>query len=996
MVLPPFDSFILGLLWRDLILVKNTWKTFNIDDVNGLIRLKKKLQLLKIAIKAWMKVAKMKSNDKKFNIQQNLLELDKLIDQGKSNDEILCKRSILINDLHEINSKYASELYQKAKIRWSIEGDENSKYFHGIINKRRSQLAIRGVLVDGDWISDPATVDFEKAFDSVKWDYLDETLKAFGFGQKWCTWISGCLKNAMGSVLVNGSPSSEIRNAGLYKGISLNNSFTISHLFYADDVVFVGEWNDKNIHTLLNVLKCFFLASGLKINLNKIKLMGIGVNKSVVESAANLIGCSILYSPFNYLGVKVGANMSRISSWDDVVAKVSSRLSKWKIKTLSIGGRLTLLKSVLTSIPLYHMSIYKVPMGVLKKLESIRRNFFNCTDGSVRKSSWTSWSKVLASKKNGGLGVSSFFAHNRALLFKWVWHFFTDESSLWSSFIKALFGIHGALGCFIQKKIGNGEKTLFWDDIWSGDIAFKDQFKRLYALEVSKSISVAEKLGHHSICHSFCRLPRGGIEQELYNLLCSKVDTFVLPNMADRWSWSLEGSGLFSVKSSRNLIDDKYLPKADVPTRWVNVLPIKVNVFAWKVFLDSLPTRLNISLRGIGIPSIFCPVCNLAVESTTHIFFSCSVTRKVWRKVLIWWDLDDAIFHSYNDWILWLVNIRLPKQLKEFLEGICYVMWWLIWRFRNQLLFSNSPPKLESLFDDVVQMSYLWMHSRLPDPLLLLVFFWSYIFHAVTLPYQVGDVPLTCIAAVDYVSGMHVASSDYWLASFFARLFKMTNFSVKHSIMTREMVENFCNNYYIPDEVHPVAPGRDKTITQFPEEMGLLDFIKTADPRKVQAVEVQKKDDQVKLLESTSHCFMSLVTPAAGGSSSAAAPEVSAPAEVEPENVVPEDTYLDLTEPDADLAAARPEEVATTQSGKSKRKRLVKQSDTLPAKQLRKDHPSLATGTGGKTLAGLRQLMPTSPLVLRPSFQADIQAHVVVQRYLHVYLLFDCTSMCFP
>ncbi|GKG55755.1 hypothetical protein Tco_0574649, partial [Tanacetum coccineum] len=94
----------------------------------------------------------------------------------------------------------------------------------------------------------------------------------------------------------------------------------------------------------------------------------------------------------------------------------------------------------------------------------------------------------------------------------------------------------------------------------------------------------------------------------------------------------------------------------------------------------------------------------------------------------------------------------------------------------------------------------------------------------------------------------------------------------------------------------------------------------------------------------------SLVTPAAGGSSSAAAPEVSAsevsaPAEVEPENVVLEDTYLDLTEPDADMAAARPEEVATTQSGKSKRKRLVKQNDTLPAKQLRKDHPSLATST---------------------------------------------------
>ncbi|GJR16862.1 hypothetical protein Tco_0965389, partial [Tanacetum coccineum] len=408
-----------------------------------------------------------------------------------------------------------------------------------------------------------------------------------------------------------------------------------------------------------------------------------------------------------------------------------------------------------------------------------------------------------------------------------------------------------------------------------------------------------------------------------------------------------------------------------------------------------------------------------------------------------------------------------------------------------------------------------------------------------------------CVAAVDYASGIHVASSNYWLASFFAHLFKMTNFAAKHSIMTPEMVENFCNDYYIPDEVHPVAPGRDNTITQFPEgkvgvytrffdycgyripftkflmavlryfrihisqlspfgaarvshfevltrvldlapsvtvfrafytrtysdglfsfakrspsspscfpkppdsiknwsdhffwvdaivfpipvslyvggalekdpaphltarqeqtvrllennkapfrrypecflclvglspyypfdentypaferpdgtDMGLLDFIKTADPRKVQAVEVQKKDDQVKLLESTSHCFMPLVVPAAGVGSSAAAAEVSAPAEVEPENVIPEETYLDLMGPD---------EVVAMQPGKSKRKRLGKQSDTLPAKQLRKDHPSFATGTGGKTLAGLRQLMPTSPPVSRPSFQADVQAHVV-------------------
>ncbi|GJZ34411.1 hypothetical protein Tco_0580228 [Tanacetum coccineum] len=117
--------------------------------------------------------------------------------------------------------------------------------------------------------------------------------------------------------------------------------------------------------------------------------------------------------------------------------------------------------------------------------------------------------------------------------------------------------------------------------------------------------------------------------------------------------------------------------------------------------------------------------------------------------------------------------------------------------------------------------------------------------------------------------------------------------------------------YQFDENTYPAFERPDGT------EMGLLDFSKTADPWKVQAVEIQKKDDQVKLLESTSHCFMSLVTPATGGSSYAAAPEVSAPVEVEPENVVPEDTYLDLTKPNADLVAARPEEVATTQSGKN-------------------------------------------------------------------------------
>ncbi|GJY09040.1 RNA-directed DNA polymerase, eukaryota, reverse transcriptase zinc-binding domain protein [Tanacetum coccineum] len=332
--------------------------------------------------------------------------------------------------------------------------------------------------------------------------------------------------------------------------------------------------------------------------------------------------------------------MSRINSWDEVISKVYLRLSKWKLKVLSIGGRLTLLKSVLTSIPLYHMSIFKVPIGVLNSLESIRWNFFNGVDGSDRKLAWIGWNKVLASKNNGGLSVSSFFAHNRALLFKWVWRFLTYDSSLWTRFIKAIFGSKRALDkCKLMSRRSP------WLDVIH-------VIHSLQSKEMCKSISVAEKLGHSSLVHSFRRMPRGGVEQEHYDLLCSKVVDLVLPNMSDRWSWSLEGSCEFSVKSSRILIDDKILPKAEVPTRSIKVVPIKVNVHAWRVCLDKLPTRVNLSLRGVDILSIFCPLCNAVVESTSHIFFSCPLARQVWRNFLIWWELDDTVFNSYNEWLI--------------------------------------------------------------------------------------------------------------------------------------------------------------------------------------------------------------------------------------------------------------------------------------------------------------------------------------------------------
>ncbi|GJT81860.1 hypothetical protein Tco_1056202 [Tanacetum coccineum] len=133
-------------------------------------------------------------------------------------------------------------------------------------------------------------------------------------------------------------------------------------------------------------------------------------------------------------------------------------------------------------MPIFHMSMFKVPAGVIQILESLRSKFFNGHESSGKKASWVQWKKALAPKDNGGLEV-------RRL----------EEK-----------GINLLL--FMKKKLGNGLSTLFWDDVWCDGGKLKNRFPRAYALENSKQITVGQKLAHPSLYHSFRRHPRGGLE----------------------------------------------------------------------------------------------------------------------------------------------------------------------------------------------------------------------------------------------------------------------------------------------------------------------------------------------------------------------------------------------------------------------------------------------------------------------------------------------------
>ncbi|GJR97627.1 RNA-directed DNA polymerase, eukaryota [Tanacetum coccineum] len=418
------------------------------------------------------------------NIEE-IKKIDAEIDNGLASDTTINRRMEVLNSIQHLDKIQAMDMAQKAKVKWAIEGDENSRYFHGILNKKRSQSNIRGIMVDGKWQDNPKIVksefllhfrkrferpsdnrifldmnfpktisldqqtelesavskeevtskaavglwcdkssrdpvwnfrlvfiensghvskmmcsrrpisligsiykiiakilanrlvsvlgdivnevqsafisdrqildgpfilneviqwckskkkqslifkvDFEKAYDSVRWDFLDDVLKKFGFGNKWCDWIQKCLRSSRGSILINGSPTEEfsffkglkqgdplspflfilimeslhlsfqsVVDVDLFKGINLSPLVNLSHMFYADDAVFVGQWCDDNINTLVHVLECFFRASGLRINMCKSKIMGVNVGDDKIKAAALKLGCRILNTPFTY------------------------------------------------------------------------------------------------------------------------------------------------------------------------------------------------------------------------------------------------------------------------------------------------------------------------------------------------------------------------------------------------------------------------------------------------------------------------------------------------------------------------------------------------------------------------------------------------------------------------------------------------------------------------------------------------------------------------
>ena len=157
-------------------------------------------------------------------------------------------------------------------------------------------------------------------------------------------------------------------------GTSEGVEVMVSHLLFADDALMFCEAAPPQIEKLGCVLTWFEAISGLKINLGKSEMVLVGV-VSNMEGLAGILGCNCVALRMKYLGLPLGAKFKETTIWNPIIEKMERRLVGWKRLYLAKGGKVTLIKSTLSNLPTYFLSLFPIPVGVARRLEKLQRDF---------------------------------------------------------------------------------------------------------------------------------------------------------------------------------------------------------------------------------------------------------------------------------------------------------------------------------------------------------------------------------------------------------------------------------------------------------------------------------------------------------------------------------------------------------------------------------------------------------------------------------------------
>lgn len=279
-------------------------------------------------------------------------------------------------------------------------------------------------------------LDFTKAFDSLNWSFLLNTLAAKGFPETWCSWITHLLSTSSSRIIVNsettpyfvhkrglrqGDPLSPLLfivavdvlqrliqkvNGTLNQALSARIRDPILALQYADDTAIIARADLSTMISLKLVLKLFSKISSLQINFAKSVCIPLNLSPLEHKLVHLVFGYEQTDFPITYLGMPLTFKRPNRADFLPLIEKIERRLEGWQGKLISRVERLLLQNSVLASIPLHYMTCFVLPKWVINRIDVVRRRFlWDKPIGNKRGVSLLNWGLVCTPKSCGGLGA---------------------------------------------------------------------------------------------------------------------------------------------------------------------------------------------------------------------------------------------------------------------------------------------------------------------------------------------------------------------------------------------------------------------------------------------------------------------------------------------------------------------------------------------------------------------------------------------------------------
>ncbi|XP_056688684.1 uncharacterized protein [Spinacia oleracea] len=581
-----------------------------------------------------------------------------------------------------------------------------------MVNSRKADMAV-------------IKVDMSKAYDRVDWTFLLKVLHAYGFSAKWIQLISQCVSTVSFRTLINRKASSPFKprcglrqgdpispylflfcmdilsrmlslaeDIKLFKGLQISRrSPSISHLFFADDVMLFFKADERACSAVMKNLVRFGKISGQQLNLNK-SFVKFSPSTSTEKktSLRAILKMPQVSQLGNHLGVPIDIQGKKSSHFQFVVDKIAGKILSWSTLYLSQSTKLILIQTILLSISSHVMKCLKVPPSITNKIDSLIGRFWwaGAKDRGVH---WVKRSLVNKPKAMGGVGIRSSELLNDSLLFKQAMRLHKDHNLLVS---KVIFSTSGCCVCKkglqrrtkIRCSLGRRglynassifEKGLAWKigngkDVLAASMAWVEG--RIPMVRSNQLLARSRRWKVEDFIHQHSNTWNVSLIRQCFEWKDAKdILAMDLPHTpaTDFIFWKGYPSGNFTVRSGYAMLVEKRIMEEDRISEdvlkalriiWkINILP-KWKVFMWKLMYGGLAVNHNLERRGFDV-SNHCGYCGCEDESLHHVFQTCSVARLVWSVYRIQVHSNDNESISFTTWIQRHILLYYSKDSAE-------------------------------------------------------------------------------------------------------------------------------------------------------------------------------------------------------------------------------------------------------------------------------------------------------------------------------------------